>query len=1018
MPHPSFLTLFRCATRITQWIAVCAFACAGAAAHADAQKKDASEFDAAVFDESIAPVLESRCLRCHRGVAARGGLRLETRDDLLTGGDSGPALEPGDADASLLLDMIAGDEPLMPEEGEPLSDVEVDHLRQWIDAGAPWPDGRKLVAMAGEADVWWSLEPIRVTRPPRESNAWVVNVIDQFIHARLVDAGLTPSPAADRRTLIRRLYFDLLGLPPSPEAVHGFVNDTHPAAYERLVDELLASPHYGERWARHWLDVAHYGETHGYDKDKRRDHAWPYRDYVIRALNSDKPYARFLREQIAGDALFPDDPDGIVATGFVVAGPWDFVGHVELREGTVEKRKTRLLDRDDMVTTTLSTFASTTVHCARCHDHPFDPIAQKEYYQLQAVFAGVERAERTYPDPATERRRADVKSRIAMLNRRLDEVDARIAARMTPRLSQLRSEIDEIERQLADLPDAFATPDDVQESPTNGYHSAIASSADVTKHVTIDLGEPMNFDRLRLIPARPTDFPDTPGFGFPLRFRVEQSLEPDFSDAVLLADFTDADYPNPGNRSVTIDASEAPVRYVRLTAEKLWERTNDYALALAELRVERGDENLAAGATVTAHDTIDAGRWHTKNLVDGFSSRHQLPALNSDAAQAERRRIRLLGDLHQTTKAFDTQYQSTIPADLIDQQAALRQQIDSDTETLAVIEDAKVYAAVSVEPRPIHVLHRGEVDAPGEAVVPAALDCVACVDTDASVDAAAPGPQRRAALAAWLADAEHPLVWRSIANRVWQYHFNRPLVDTPNDFGRNGSLPSHPELLDYLADYLRRRDGSLKALHRLIVTSATYRQSSADRAQAIAIDIDNRMLWRMNRRRLESEAVRDATLAVAGALERTMSGPSFEPFGFEDDHSPRYDYRAAGADRHTRRSIYRFLVRSVPDPFMETLDCPDPSLSAPVRSTTITALQALALLNNPFMVRQAQAFADRLQAIPNTTDSERVIRAFELALSRPPTDDERVALSRYAQRHGWANACRLIFNLNEFVYVD
>ena len=355
--------------------------------------------DDQLFRDKVAPVLERRCIHCHGGRAPKGNLSLTTSVGALKGGDGGPAVVPGKPDLSLLLEMISGDRPAMPQKEKPLSRDEVAHIRRWIETGASWPAGLILSDRRFEGQKWWAFEPLEALKPPVAQSPWARTPIDAFILAKLRTHGLEPSREADRRTLIRRVSFDLTGLPPSPEELERFLDDRSQTAYEALVDRLLASPHYGERWGRHWLDVAHYGDTHGYDKDKRRNHAWPYRDYVIKAFNSDLPYGQFIREQIAGDVLAPGEPSGVIATGFIAAGPWDFVGHVELREGTVDKLKTRLLDRDDMVSSTISTFASLTVHCARCHDHKFDPIPQRDYYRLQAVFAGVDRGDRPYRSP-------------------------------------------------------------------------------------------------------------------------------------------------------------------------------------------------------------------------------------------------------------------------------------------------------------------------------------------------------------------------------------------------------------------------------------------------------------------------------------------------------------------------------------------------------------------------------------------------------------------------------------------
>lgn len=681
----------------------------------------------------VAAIFERRCVSCHHGVTARGKLALDERERALAGGESGPAIVPGKPKESRLLEMIAGDGPEMPQDGEPLTAAEVEQVRAWIAGGAVWPDGVRIQPPPTGADLW-SIQPL--TRPaiPAAGGDWARTPVDAFLAAAHAQHGLTAAAEADRGTLLRRLTFDLHGLPPTPEEIDQFTADNDPCAYERLVDRLLASPRYGERWARHWLDVAHYGETHGYDKDKRRPNAWPYRDYVIAALNDDVPYGRFIEQQVAGDVLWPDDPQAVIASSFNVAGPWDFVGHVELGEATQEKQKTRHLDRDDMVTSAMASFVSLTVNCARCHDHPFDPIPQADYYRLQAVFAGVDRADRKV---------------------------------------------------------------------------ATASG--------------------------------------------------------------------------------------------------------------------------------------------------ELPVYGLNRLQA---------------------------------------------------------------PRPIHVLFRGNLEAPRDEMGPGALSAVQELPaTFANLPAGDEGA-RRTALAHWLADGRNPLTWRSIANRLWHYHFGRGLVDTPNDLGNNAARPSHPELLDWLAVQVRDGGQSLKAIHRLIVTSAVYRQSSkAVHHDASAPDADNRFLARMSRRRLEAEAIRDAVLAASGQLNERMGGASYDLFEFEDDHSPRYKYTLIDTPEVRRRTIYRSIVRSVPNPFLETLDCADASLSTPVRNTTITALQALALLNNPFLVQQAERLAERLQA-EHTDPAVQLTAACRLTLGRRLSAEDESALAAHARDHGLASACRVLFNLNEFMFVD
>jgi mono/diheme cytochrome c family protein len=974
--------------------------------------------DVRLFREKVAPVLEKRCVSCHGAETAKGNFSLATAAALLKGGDAGAAVVPGKPDDSPLVEAVTGDPPAMPKKGERLTAAEVADLRAWVEHGATWPAGLTLRDRRFEGQSWWAFQPL--TRPPvpavpQKYQDRARNPIDAFVLDGLESQGLTPSPEADRRTLIRRLTLDLHGLPPSPGEVEAFVADPSPDAYERLVDRLLASPRYGERLARHWLDVVHYGDTHGYDKDKRRDNAWPYRDYVIRALNTDTPYGKFARQQIAGDVLDPGDPDGVIATGFVAAGPWDFVGHVELREGTVDKAKARLNDRDDMVVNVITTFDSMTVGCARCHDHKFDPIPQTDYYRLQAVFAGVDRGDRPYSSPALDAERRRLMESRDELNDRYQKARDRINAVTSPEIARLDETIEDIERQLGDKPRPTSAS-----SPTNGYHSSIHPTPDAFAWVQVDLGASVPVDEIRLIPARPTDFPDNAGFGFPVKYKVEISDDPTFAKAETVDEGARPDYLNADDEPYVCRPGGRPARYVRVSASRLWKRTDDFVFALAELEVMTHGANVARGKPVAALDSIEAGRWSRTALVDGFDSRSARPdptdaldarrvELRFQQARAERERARLADAL--VSPSLKAEAESL---------AAERKAVE---DKLAGLKPAGlVYGLLPHAPRPIQVLRRGDVEQPGPAVGPGALACLPGLEPVFTSASSEDEGARRAALADWVASPKNMLTWRSIVNRLWHVHFGRGIVDSPGDFGRNGSKPTHPALLDWLAVELLENGQSLKHLHRLIVTSAAYRQvSHADPARD-AKDADNRWLWRQNRRRLDAESVRDAVLAVTGTLDGTMYGPGFDLFRFKDDHSPIYDHTAPGAadnPKVRRRTVYRFTVRSVPNPFLECLDAADPNINTPVRSTTITALQALALLNDAFVLSQSREFAGRLENEGQGADLASMVEtAYRLALGRPPRPDEKAALAAFAAKFGLAGACRVLLNTNEFMFVD
>ncbi len=779
------------------------------------------------YGTQIQPLLAAKCAVCHSDNNPSGGVSLSTYAKVAAAKDR-------------LVAVVGGPSPRMPKSGTPLTPEQVALLSRWIAEGTT-DDGK-----AATTELWWSRKPLAKPSVPATGNP-----LDAFIRAKLREMKLDPSPEADRRTLIRRVTFDLTGLPPTPDEIAAFLADPSPDAYVKVVDRLLASPRYGERWARHWLDIAHYGDSHGYDKDKPRPNAWPYRDYVIAALNNDKPYSRFVEEQIAGDVLYPNSAEATIATGFLAAGPWDFVGHQELREDTLDKNITRNLDRDDMVATTMSAFTSQTVHCARCHNHKFDPITQQDYYGLQSVFAGVDRADRPYDaDPPVAAKRRDLLNRRRLVQIQLQPLQDLVANASTPEIDKIDGDLKEMRGRISDL-------------------KATKVSAD--------------------------------------------------------------------------------------------------ADAAARLQVE--------------YDPIAA---HRKALVDAIVGAKSL-------AEIDR--------LTPLAKALDDEIAKLPKPDLV--YAAANYFPRNGTFRPAM------------EPRPVFVLNRGDLNSPLEPAVPGAIGTKFSL-ADPSDEGA-----RRAALAHWITDRGNPLTWRSIVNRVWHYHFGAGIVDSPSDFGKMGSLPTHPELLDWLAVWFRDdAKGSIKQLHRLIVTSQAYRQSSKDRPEASKIDSENRYLWRMNRTRLDAESVHDTLLAVGGKLDLKMGGPADRQFWFKDDHSPVYDYARFDPDspEGQRRAIYRFIVRSVPDPFMERLDCPDPSMLAPKRGTTITAIQALALLNNPFVIRMAEHLAERIQ--PAGDASAQIRMAYRLALGRDGSASEVQRLAEYAARNGMVNATRLLFNSNEFVFID
>jgi hypothetical protein len=988
----------------------------------------AAEDGRAFFESKIRPVLVEHCYQCHSAKAekVKGGLRLDSRDAARAGGDNGPAVVPGRPEESLLLQALTHTDDFlrMPPKGK-LPDPVLADFRRWIELGAPDPRDGSAASLA-EDDLaqrdWWSLRPISLpTIPATDVPSWALTPIDAFILAKQLGAGLSPAPDADRRTLIRRITFDLTGLPPTPDEIDTFLGDTSPDAYERLVDRLLDSPHYGERWARHWMDAVHFAETHGHDQDRIREHAWPYRDYLIESFNRDTPYARFIQEQVAADVLFPDEPARAVALGMLAAGPWDESSLRDIREDSIDREIGRYLDRDDMISTVMSTFVSSTVHCARCHDHKFDPISQEDYYSLQAVFAGTDRGNRPYDtDPAVHRRR----EAIAMQRRALRERDpAALAALLDP---EFQSEVTAWETALIASQPGWVVLEPEGAQSASGANLRIQTDGSIrsegarppTDTYTITTRTDLRgitAIRLELLPDEqlPNRGPGRNDNGnlHLTEFRLEASpaLDPEAPPRRVPVTTARADFDQEGwgiSGAVDGDGQTAWGIYPEVG------RPHEGVFELAE------DLGHFGGTVLTIHldQTHPAGHLIGRlRLSVSTAPRPVRPHVIPPAI------VRLM-DIPHDLRTDDQRRElaELYRVETLNRQAAL------------LPPPRLVYAGASdfvpdnshkpaKGPRAVHVLQRGDIH---QKLAEAQPGTLACLDGLPSRfvfdDPSAEGP-RRAALARWLTDPNNPLLWRSIVNRVWHHHFGRGIVETPNDFGRMGALPTHPELLEWLAATFRDSGGSLKALHRLIVTSRVYRQSSGMDPAASEIDADNRLLARMNRTRLDAEQVRDAVLSVCGRLDRTMGGPSVRQFGLRPgvhvtpvvDYS-EYDWNSPGSGR---RAVYRFLFRTLPDPFLDSFDAADASQLTAARNVSVTPLQALALLNDPFMVWASEQFARRLES--QATDRVAQLRAaYLLAFGRHASEPEIELWAAYAGRHGLPNACRMLLNSNEFLFID
>ncbi len=973
------------------------------------------------FNRQIAPLLISHCLECHSGASPEGGLSLVDADSAMHGGDSGPAIVSANLE-SLLWKRVEADE--MPPE-HPLSETDKDLLRAWLEAGAPWsqspldPLAFSTSKRAGRD--WWSLQPIReAPLPETASSPWGRGPLDAWVLDQLTRRNLAPSPPADPRILIRRVFFDLVGLPPSPEEVEAFVVDPSEAAYETLVDHLLGSPQYGERWGRHWLDIVRYTESEGFEYDHPRDRAWHYRDYVIRSFNQDKPYDRFMQEQLAGDVLEPLTSDGIIATSLLVCGAWDRAGNAQAN--ATQRAITREEEMEDMISVVSQTFLGLTVNCARCHAHKFDPVPQEDYFRIKAVFDGVKHGERTIASPAEI---ADRERRSA----------ARAAAIAAERTTIVALEREGARRAAERSQGRVASPPGPTPLIRWTFREGIPAAGG-----TLHGGAEVVDGKLRLHKATNSYFESVP---------IPESIREKTLEAwVVLADLDQG-----GGAAISIESTpdrdfdaivfgeRQPRKWIAGSGG--FARTHDLEAPeesasagqpIHIAAVYRADNSItlyrngvryappsvpAAGLRTYEKGgaTILIGLRH-HGAGNGFLDGEILQAaLHNDALSDEE----VANAFRAGGFAFS---QEEILACLDDAEQASHAGATARIDELMKEAEASSaatevsYVGVRVQPPPTALLRRGDVSSPGEIMTPSGLSAVSQISADLGLLADAPEAERRKRFATWIADPTNPLPARVIANRVWQYHFGRGIVATPSDFGLNGARPTHPQLLDWLASELIRGGWRLKGLHRTIVTSDTYRQASTHDAKAASQDADTTLLWRYPPRRLEAEAVRDAMLAVSGELNPAIGGPSFRPFTTTNFNATFYHPSDRDAPEWNRRTVYRMNVNSGKEPLLEAFDCPSPAVKTPTRGETITPLQALSLMNNSFVQRQANRLANRASAASGSDLGLAVDDVFERALGRRATAEEKSLAVAAARERGLESVCWALLNSSEFLYVQ
>lgn len=905
------------------------------------------------FVRDVRPIFDKHCIKCHTAEKQESGLRLDVKELALKGGDNqGPDILPGKADESPLLQLIISSDKQerMPPEGAGLTSAEVETIKRWLDQGAIWPEGVDRVQLKDLRD-HWSFKPL-VLAAGKDS-------IDAFIDDRLEQVGLRRSPPASPIDWLRRISFDLIGLPPTTQEVDDFLRSLAESsgqpqqqeiAYQQVVDRLLSSPRYGERWAQHWLDVVRYADTHGFEVNTERPNAWPYRDYCIDAFNDDVPYDQFIREQIAGDALGSD-----AATGFLITASVLLPGQIGKDAPSIRLARQDALD--EIVNNISQTFLALSVGCARCHDHKFDPITSHDYYAMQAFVAGVE-----YEDRELRTRESE---------------SAKLQA------TALRGQLEQLDKQLLQLIQA-ARPGS-QLKATNARENSETFTPRAARYVRFTIDDANLHPDLGLIEPCIDEFEIYSHGAEPknvalsslgTRATASGSRE---SDSHKLVHVNDGQLGN--SRSWMSDVAGRGWLLFELPAvveidRVVWSRD----------RLGQFTDRLPTAYRLEVGLDTDQMQTVVEVVANGPGS-FSLAGLAPPEAQTATR--------------------------LLEQKRTIESQLKPlETRQLA-------FAGKFREPDEIHLLNRGDPEQPGVVVLPefpsVFSDRVKLIDVVKSIG---PSEQaRRVALAEWIARADNPLTARVMVNRVWQGHFGKGLVETSSDFGHSGTAPTHPELLDWLTSHFIQSGWSIKQLHRLIVLSGTYRQSSRIiEGDGLKIDAEVRTLWRYPSRRLDAEVLRDAMLAISGQLNLKMHGSGFDLFdkrGGLTGFKPIESYRGEGL----RRMIYAHKVRREREAVFGAFDCPDAGQSTARRRESTTPLQSLNLFNSTFTLEQASAMARRIEMMTDDNIPNQIRHAYRLALSREPHPDEFSAAQPVVQLHGLQPLCRALLNCNEGIFI-
>ena len=946
------------------------------------------------FVADVQPLLEKRCWSCHGSEKQESGLRLDRRDLMLLGGDLGVVLELGKSDKSRLIQYVAATDPdhMMPPEGERLTAEQVGVLRAWIDQGCVWPESAQ--SAAGK-NAHWAYQPLQLGAPPAvTAESWPINDLDRYVLAELEKRQIAPSPEASRYTQIRRLSLDLTGLLPTVEEVDTFVNDARPDAYERLVDRLLASPHYGERWGRHWLDMARYADSDGYEKDNPRPDAYRYRDWVIDAINNDLPFDQFTVEQLAGDLL----PEATVFQKLATAFHRQTLTNTE---GGTDQEQFRVEACFDRTETTGTVWLGLTIGCARCHTHKYDAITQREYYQIFSVFNNGD--ETTTVVPKSDADIAAYATAKAAYDASLSELNGKLQAAQT---AQADAYARWLERSQAIVAAAEKTPVKLHSLTQTTYSSepsvtfteqeggAVLVGGENPDQATYTIVGQTAVDNITAIrldvladKALPANGPGRVAHGnFVLsELTAEVASNADFSDARQLefrgakADWEQTD--RPWKAADVIDGKEEtgwaiapqfgkPHWLVLGLKEPL--AVSSPLFVRIKLLHKYGQQHTIGGFKLSLQTGLEPEVAFPENIAAALKV-----SAEKRNAQQQQLLLEYFGRLDSPTKELFAQL------DELKKKEPPRPELT-----------ARVLMQRTNSPRKTYVLKRGEFLHPIQEleVVPAGLGTLPPLKARQEGQLA-----DRLDLARWLVSPDNPLTPRVTANHVWRILFGQGLVRTANDFGVRGEKPTHPELLDWLANELRTGSGSgkawsRKALIKRIVMSATYRQASNHRPELQTIDPENRLLARQNRVRVQGEIVRDISLDAAGLLSRKIGGPSvyppLPPGIAELSYAGNFRWsESTGEDRY-RRGMYTFFKRTAPHPNLIMFDCPDANITCIERQTSNTPLQALTALNNETFAETARGFARRILTLEEKDDRARLVAAFRICVARPATDEE------------------------------